>query len=942
MVKQLGSNAFKTSVIYLLFLSFFLQLNEEIQEVALEPDSILESFSDQPSLTGLKGELETAVSQYINQVKELGIYKETAPRDTPCQFTTFKTPALPKKNIKQDSASPNQLLDVKFQINTDEGSCDSGTYENFSPESRGLDNPLYLSLSDCSTGSSSKSTEELYNKNSPSSENSDEDHIYENVEQHVYDTVSCPPRPKLPPKPNRLNKVPEPKLPKKALVLLQNKKGILNQERTAKKSSSSSKRESETSQKLPLVLDGSETSDLGSSGSEDTTSEEDWPLPPFPLESPQETPEDIPLPPPPPELALQQLEEKVNQAETKTQNLKKVKNTEKTEEEKKHSEQKSKVCLGKSEEKDKEKLDEGQKTNLGKKIETTQTENNSEIGEEEIYLFRTESFGKKHLKRKLSTLNKGLKAYNKATKAKDEPLRQSKFVVLDNGTEQEDVEIPSVRHSVIIELKEAIHPLSSQILSETQIRERLQTFDSKPKITHTIKRNGGGGYSKSEDGGVCVNIVNENKNNPKDSKVGSNFNEQVIEIAEDGSWEMKNVKSSDSKMESQSTDSQEIDPFTGLPLVTSLPEPEPIIASKETSKAYEEPKFYFDDEKVEAPIEINENLTLNEAPIGCTNLISELTEPDSLTETPLLSMDSIDSTPTVETDISTPTLFVEVEKENKFSIMSDTEKDEVKLIEENQPQNDEKPVKVEESPKIQFQQANLGAAIMEGYERDLKRMKENLNLPEVSLLEFGDSVKDLEIQRKNVIEQMTVKAKKKDSWIRTFRTGSMTSKETLKETSNDIKDAADFSNTKRLFENHLEKSDSKKQVSTKLENKPSLTATDEKENFNTDSIQLPLASDITLNIASVDEIKESIDDQLLSEKDKEENIVKCKNDINKSKHDTGVFLGKSLNTKQEEKSPQIKKEEEILINSSDADSEMNQDSLLIEKGKNYCKFLSSI
>ncbi|XP_069167219.1 enolase-phosphatase E1 isoform X1 [Procambarus clarkii] len=63
---------------------------------------------------------------------------------------------------------------------------------------------------------------------------------------------------------------------------------------------------------------------------------------------------------------------------------------------------------------------------------------------------------------------------------------------------------------------------------------------------------------------------------------------------------------------------------------------------------------------------------------------------------------------------------------------------------------------------------NLGAAIMAGYEEELQKKKSSMNLPEHSLLEFGDTVRDLEEQRRSVIKQMTVKAKRKDTWIKTF------------------------------------------------------------------------------------------------------------------------------------------------------------------------------
>ena len=60
---------------------------------------------------------------------------------------------------------------------------------------------------------------------------------------------------------------------------------------------------------------------------------------------------------------------------------------------------------------------------------------------------------------------------------------------------------------------------------------------------------------------------------------------------------------------------------------------------------------------------------------------------------------------------------------------------------------------------------NIGYAIIESYEKELTKKKESLNLPELSMADFGKKANDLELDRKNVIKSMIVKSRKKESWL---------------------------------------------------------------------------------------------------------------------------------------------------------------------------------
>ena len=589
-----------------------LQISDDLPDFE-SPDSI---DRDQ-----LKGDLETAVTQYLSQVKELGLYKDSRETNN-IKFTTFKNPTLPRKTGRKPVApkpptappvlnSPTvdeQLLDVKFRLVDEhpknEDSIVSKTGEDSSVESQALDNPLYLSLSHCSSGSQ-KGIEEPFYQNSDIIPSDEEEHIYENVDAakfNLYDTIAQPPRPKLPPK------------------------STTNSSSTVTNEKSHSK---ELNKKGPLQ-DGSETSDLGSSGSEDANSEEDWPLPPCPAPEEETSTTDVPLPPPPPELALQQLEEEVLRVEE----------------------------------------EERKQTLLRKK--------------------------KKKISFHLPPSSKSIKEEDKESQQQSPPVPLNEEL---SGTSEQiegDNEFPSIRHSVIIELKDSLGQPPSSISS--RIDESKQT-DENQRIY--IQRD-----------------------NQFDSSIHSSksINDSVIEISDDGSWEMKGSEEN-SLSSSAAIEGQEIDRFTGQPIMISHFESSsppsssnPPIPSFEVKKTAEElePEIYFDERK-------------------------------SIKDYSFDSSDGVYSASCVETTTTEPSL-------------------------KNETNNNSIPLHSEASKSSSN---NLGAAIMEGYERDLQKKKDNLNLPEVSLLEFGEEdVKELEMQRRCVIDQMTVKAKKKNSWIRDFRTES--------------------------------------------------------------------------------------------------------------------------------------------------------------------------
>ncbi|KDR20579.1 hypothetical protein L798_04598 [Zootermopsis nevadensis] len=59
---------------------------------------------------------------------------------------------------------------------------------------------------------------------------------------------------------------------------------------------------------------------------------------------------------------------------------------------------------------------------------------------------------------------------------------------------------------------------------------------------------------------------------------------------------------------------------------------------------------------------------------------------------------------------------------------------------------------------------NIGAQIMKRYEEERQKLRDNL--PDVSLLDVEASLEDIQRERRRIIDNQTVRAKRIDSWIR--------------------------------------------------------------------------------------------------------------------------------------------------------------------------------
>jgi hypothetical protein len=59
---------------------------------------------------------------------------------------------------------------------------------------------------------------------------------------------------------------------------------------------------------------------------------------------------------------------------------------------------------------------------------------------------------------------------------------------------------------------------------------------------------------------------------------------------------------------------------------------------------------------------------------------------------------------------------------------------------------------------------NIGAQIMKKYEEQKQKLRENL--PDVSLLDVDSSLEDIQRERRRIIENQAVRAKRIDSWIK--------------------------------------------------------------------------------------------------------------------------------------------------------------------------------
>ncbi|KAL1130203.1 hypothetical protein AAG570_013141 [Ranatra chinensis] len=74
----------------------------------------------------------------------------------------------------------------------------------------------------------------------------------------------------------------------------------------------------------------------------------------------------------------------------------------------------------------------------------------------------------------------------------------------------------------------------------------------------------------------------------------------------------------------------------------------------------------------------------------------------------------------------------------------------------------------ENNENISTESKNIGAQIMQKYEEEMQKLKESKNLPDVSLLDVDESIENIEKERRRIIENQAVRAKRIDSWIKGF------------------------------------------------------------------------------------------------------------------------------------------------------------------------------
>ncbi|XP_068226942.1 titin-like isoform X2 [Palaemon carinicauda] len=706
------------------------------------------------SLTAFKGELDSAVSQYLSQVKDLG-YKGSSDEGSKDQKLLAVKFKLDPDEIKPKSATEQTLdgKEAKPKIKVISRQ-DKGEQTQLQVELPSLDNPLYITLSECSTGLFEHIEEgeledceevdegalhfEHYYENGQIG--SEDEHIYENVEnsnseeeEHLYDTLPRH-KPDVPPKPDFLAQLAarqsEPvKRAWNPFVSLNvdtdetpsystasplsspssdnsGTSGIISKSGEERSNPFLTSRPRETSEQT-LILDGSETSDLGSSGGEDEVrSVEDWPLPPTPPPGEVEITEDNPLPPPPPELALQELEEAVIREE---------------EEERKLALQREKEAIER---------DYGAKSQDYEDVEKVEAVNKTLTSLEDTYA---------------SPCKK-----KKDTKPK-EVIKEPKIIQIDDD-DYEDFNTPAIRHSVIIALKDSIPSIPQSIKpSDIRRKESLKRSESLKKVgifrpkdsKHHIERRESifklfpqsvklEPKVSSDTGSISVGVVSPKQETPPlefvESRKGT---DQIIEISEDGSWEMKHNMDNETDNQASKPD---IDPFTGIPIMAPPLSPLNIPAP---------PSEFQTNDGIDGVFSADV-ITTHSGPSSLASTITDSTTGELVPP----------ATPTLLT--SSEVILEECAQETEAITVAKINGNETEFAANGN---------VTDSPLSQ--QKNIGAAIMQSYEDEFQKKKESMNLPEVSLLEFGDSVRDLEQQRKSVIKQMTVKAKKKDTWIKT-------------------------------------------------------------------------------------------------------------------------------------------------------------------------------
>ena len=844
----------------IIYHNFFLsQASGDGTEVTLETASpLLEDGTSERS--PLRGELDSAVNNYLDQVRNLGykdshtnkssntlsfkndepIYqvanKSAKNRNSQKTFTSTtrsrsstRDKLTKKQSLKEESKknselvhrfhrrsrsierlehqpiildpedeikkpSKDDLLAVQFQLTDEEFSQDEildDENDANTSESVALDNPLYLNLRECSSGSNQETSEHFYENGSFGGSEGDDEHIYENVDnsEHVYDIVPKRSRPDIPPKPDFLSQlaarqsepvkrawnpfVTDDSIDQEEEEVKYSNIDIIKKKNRSKQSISTKTKNLCTNpfrtdfpigtSEQTITLDGSETSDLGSSG-EGSVSGEDWPLPPTPSPGGDDTlAGDSPLPPPPPELALQQLEEQVLREEEEDRLLALQK--QKKEIENKYCDKQFKTF------KPKETIKSAQVEAVNSRLAHLNEVFNDITNSEEKSKF-------------VNNLECDTIQFVSSTENSDSECNKKQPRIIEiEGDESDDFDTPAIRHSVIIELKDSC--LLALKPSDIKRKESIRRSESLKKAGIIRKS----GSYRSEDNrlmnGSLFSRVDKDKSKNAEVELSSkddfsfvtqfdepDITEQIIEISEDGTWSTKGNKMDKNSANGNGPD---IDPFTGQPIPVPPPRAAKIILEddiKEPPNIKNLPDLVWRNEEklkepiIAAPPEKFQTLDGSDG-VFSASIVATHSGPSSIAssatenngehpETPTLKVSKLVSEGNHQGMSSEVYSFVK-ENNNKKTSVTGIKKPPLPI---DSADCDDRP----STPT-----SNIGAAIMESYERDIQKKKDSMNLPEVSLLEFGDSVKDLEQQRRSVIKQMTVKAKKKDTWIKTCK-----------------------------------------------------------------------------------------------------------------------------------------------------------------------------
>ncbi|XP_018019274.1 uncharacterized protein LOC108675756, partial [Hyalella azteca] len=726
-----------------------------------DPSTATTFDNENSNFVSFNSELDSAVTQYLSQVTELG-YR---PTNGGSNLSSFKADWKDKNNsvASVNSRTSERLLAVQFQLNSSERrnlpstvdtenrrTEDNGAIEitreeildvnSFDENVNSEDSPVVDNINYPNFSEGPCAQENFYENGNVSVT---DEPIYENLDasldevfnkEPLYDIV--PRRPQVPPKPESLartisqeNEIDSSSEELKCCSISEDSQcaddisgdslsaesltDFLTQdiERNSKKRKKKN-REQHTEQSCSV--DGSETSDLGSSGSEDVPSIDEWPSTTSRAATTVSVSYEVEdIRPTKPEIALELLEDEVL----------------------------AELELEKS---------LGSISHIDRSLTAPILE---QISDEED---------------SIQAINSSIVEVCRSRDEIDEAR-----IIDDVGSYSEDlIGASSIRHSVIIELKDSdkISPCTKQDLKRSGSLHVSGSNSEKcyRKSKSCKKKN----RRMSETGiGISVGVIHNAKTNTKEFHDLSDrqIRQQVIEICDDGTWGLKKGD-------------EETDLSLDIEIQAAGPEfIENSSAGREEIDKTEEAKQSINDCKTTV------NLTWKKAQLPTDNK-KKIKQESSLSKKKSPKMEECYSIAAPPQAFSNPdgsdgvfsASCVALNSEPN-SLASVTGESVGHRINANQPintttkANSPSPSKkkepfwneaAKEDDGLQKDlKSNLGLAIMESYDKEMNKKRESLNLPEVSMLDFGQSAFDLEVDRKNVIKQMIVKTKKKQSWF---------------------------------------------------------------------------------------------------------------------------------------------------------------------------------